>query len=143
MTANATSTQRRARSAKSLRGDYRLVYGVALLTALLALAGWIWAVVIAFGSVSTPGLGYGMDSACGSPVFFDRAAFAQQHGDDWTTGCADTVDKHIREALGFGLVATPIGALWLFSASQLPRLRAVADLAAENEKAEPEGEPSS
>ena len=140
MTADAASSQRPARTAKSLRGDYRLIYGLALLTALLAFGGWIWAAVLAFGSVSSPGLGR-PDLACGSPVFFDSTAVAQQNGEDWAAACADTVDMRVRQAVGISLVATPIGVLWIFCASQLPRLRTVADAAAENE--EPEGEPSS
>lgn len=136
MTVDAASADRPPRTAAELRGDYKLMYGLAIATGLIALIGWIWAGALALFYVSEHGSGSGNSLSCGTPFFFDRGDFAKTYDDNWANACADAIDRRIRQAVGIGVVATPVGALWVYSASQLPRLRAAAEAAAEKKEAE-------
>lgn len=96
---------------------------------LLALAGWVWALWLAFIPMHHGGSG-GTESqalSCRPPVLFRESSFAHSIGDTWNEGiahdlaveCADKNDANLRRALGVTVLATPLSLLWLWGAMVL------------------------
>jgi hypothetical protein len=88
---------------------------------LVTIGIWIGTAVMLLTSVraTLDGTDY---SKCGTVVTFDRAKEATDYDDSWAVACEGAVDLRAREALSIGLISVPLAALWVYLASQQPRL---------------------
>ncbi|MEU6239337.1 hypothetical protein [Kitasatospora sp. NPDC047058] len=110
----------RARDALAYDRAYRVQRGWTYLAGFLAVAGWIWAIGLAFLPASVERAGRTID--CGSPVLVDEPS-------EHSSRCASVVDGRIRSAVGVSVVTIPLSAAWIWAASGLRfrRLEASAD----------------
>ncbi|MFE9555183.1 hypothetical protein ACFYOD_17110 [Streptomyces sp. NPDC006703] len=95
-----------------------------IIVGLLALAGWAWALWLAFYPVQLGGDG-GVESqqlSCQPRAFFQESSFIQSIRDTWDNEIARNIaaecpgknDAHLRRALGVAILAAPLGVLWLW-----------------------------
>ncbi|WP_327681850.1 hypothetical protein [Kitasatospora sp. NBC_00458] len=82
---------------------------------LLAAAGWLWALGLAFLPVSADLRSGPLN--CGSPVYFDAAIENLRDN-----ACVPVVDQRIRSAVGVGLLTLPILGAWSATGWRLRRI---------------------
>jgi hypothetical protein len=129
-------------------GTERAVVGLGL----VALAGMVWALWLAFWPVphhgerdasTVPGL------SCGTPAFYSQTRFADSLMPRWgtdddsdvvdqiTAECTHRIDTRIRYTVGVGVVTFPVTALWLWCDLKLHPGRGAAALARRPVRATP------